>query len=239
MQHKAAMQFHFKFVCALAGAALFIAPTLADAAPKKDEHHSGRSFHLSSSAGQLGAQVMVISDNLRRYFGAPKDVGVLVDSVEPGAPAAKAGLRSGDVITGLDGQAIATPLDIFRALSAHKKGDKVKVEVVRGKKKKILEALLDGSSALRMHWSWGYADASPFGKDHSSFNDPFGPKQLFSPETPFARGHFLDPFELGGGHPFAKGFPFKAQEELQEKVRDLEKRLRHLEQGRAPRKSKK
>ena len=47
---------------------------------------------------RLGVQLLPLSDQLATYFGV-KD-GVLVASVEADSPAARAGLKAGDVITG-------------------------------------------------------------------------------------------------------------------------------------------
>jgi putative serine protease PepD len=58
-------------------------------------------------------------------------VGAQVTSVEPGSPAARAGLRRGDVITSVGGRAVADPSDVSKAIDAHKVGDKVKLEVER------------------------------------------------------------------------------------------------------------
>ncbi len=65
------------------------------------------------SRGRLGAKVMTISEDLRNYFGAPKEQGLLVDSVLSDSPAAKAGLRSGDVIIAVQDQAISETWDIM------------------------------------------------------------------------------------------------------------------------------
>jgi S1-C subfamily serine protease len=51
-------------------------------------------------------------------MGIIGDGGLLVRSVDPNGPAAEAGIRAGDVIQQIDGQALATPDDLRRALAA-------------------------------------------------------------------------------------------------------------------------
>jgi serine protease Do len=55
---------------------------------------------------RLGIEAMDLSQQLGEYFGAPDGQGVLVSAVLPDTPAAKAGLKAGDVITKLDGDAV-------------------------------------------------------------------------------------------------------------------------------------
>jgi membrane-associated protease RseP (regulator of RpoE activity) len=56
---------------------------------------------------------------------------VLVSRVEEDTPAAKAGLRAGDVIIAVDGKGISERGDIAEALSDHEPGDRVAVKIVR------------------------------------------------------------------------------------------------------------
>ena len=57
-------------------------------------------------APRLGIEALDLSEQLGEYFGAPDGQGVLVSAVMPDTPAAKAGLKAGDVITKLDGDRI-------------------------------------------------------------------------------------------------------------------------------------
>ena len=57
--------------------------------------------------------------------------GAEVGEVTPGGPAAKAGLRAGDVITSVDGRRITEPDDVASAISSKKPGDEVEIEVRR------------------------------------------------------------------------------------------------------------
>ena len=55
----------------------------------------------------------------------------MVDQAEPGTPAAEAGLKSGDVITKLNGQEIKDAADLTRHVGAMKPGDKAEIAYLR------------------------------------------------------------------------------------------------------------
>jgi putative serine protease PepD len=57
--------------------------------------------------------------------------GALVQSVVPGGPAAKAGIRKGDRITTIDGQTVVDPSTLSSAIALKKPGDKVAVQFDR------------------------------------------------------------------------------------------------------------
>ncbi|MFZ0590764.1 MAG: M20/M25/M40 family metallo-hydrolase [Bryobacteraceae bacterium] len=73
------------------------------------------------------------------YFGSIPDFGssehgVRFSDLRDGSPAAKAGLKAGDVLVEFDGKAIQNLYDFTYALRAHKPGDVVVVKVMRGGK---------------------------------------------------------------------------------------------------------
>ena len=107
------------------------------------------SFHMSFSVGKgrLGVSVLGISPELRAHLGAPVERGVLVNTEAPISPAAKAGVRVGDVIVAVDGAAADSALDITDAMSDRKKGDTVAIEVIRDRKPVALRATLDDDPA--------------------------------------------------------------------------------------------
>jgi predicted metalloprotease with PDZ domain len=86
----------------------------------------------------LGVSLVDLTDELREHFGAPKDTGVLVSSVEDGSPAEKAGIRVGDIIVGIDGKDVESSRDLRRSLREKKEGDTVRVEVMRGRARQTL-----------------------------------------------------------------------------------------------------
>jgi putative serine protease PepD len=57
--------------------------------------------------------------------------GALVQDVASGSPAAKAGLRVGDLVVAIDGKAVQSYSDLGARIRAHKPGDKVTLKVVR------------------------------------------------------------------------------------------------------------
>ncbi len=87
---------------------------------------------------RLGVELMPLSDGLAQYFGVTG--GVLVSSVEGDSPAGRAGLKAGDVITAIDGQAIERPVDVTDRLRRADQGASLEVRVTRDKQQLTLKA---------------------------------------------------------------------------------------------------
>ena len=81
--------------------------------------------------GFLGVHLIEMTPELRRHMGAPEDAGVLIGKVEPGSPAEQADLQVGDVLTVIDGNAVATPFDVTLRISPKKDGEPVNLTVWR------------------------------------------------------------------------------------------------------------
>jgi serine protease Do len=79
---------------------------------------------------RIGVSTMALTKQLADYFGVTD--GVLITSVSEDSPAAKAGLRAGDVVTAIDGEKVDSPGDISRILNSKKEGD-VALTVIRNK----------------------------------------------------------------------------------------------------------
>jgi S1-C subfamily serine protease len=77
----------------------------------------------------LGVEIVSPSqaDSSLGGYSAPSDSGAVVANVEPGTPAADAGLASGDEIVAIDGRTVDSPTTLKTILKAHKPGDHVKV----------------------------------------------------------------------------------------------------------------
>jgi S1-C subfamily serine protease len=84
-----------------------------------------------SYLGLAGAN-QPVGRRIARHFSLPNVAGVRVESVEPGAAAAAAALRPGDVIVALKGQAVDGIDDLHRVLTADLIGVPVEITVLRG-----------------------------------------------------------------------------------------------------------
>ncbi len=106
---------------------------------------------LRFSRNFLGVRVQSMTEDLRAYFKAPRGRGLLVSRVEEETPAAKAGLRAGDVIIAVGGKGISDRSDIAEALSDHEPGDKIAVKIVRDGSEKTVEVEIAERPAPRRH----------------------------------------------------------------------------------------
>jgi serine protease Do len=101
-------------------------------------------FNFDVAGGQagrrLGVTVNELTDQLAEYFGAKE--GVLVTSVTEGSAASRAGLKAGDVITSVNGQATRSREDLTRSLRDAEKAE-LTIAVVRDKKESTVKATID------------------------------------------------------------------------------------------------
>ncbi|MCC2660617.1 MAG: signal protein [Arthrobacter sp.] len=80
----------------------------------------------------IGLGLAEITEPIANELGLPDTRGALALSVPEGGPAAKAGMRAGDVIIKLDGDEVASPEDLLAALRSKSPGQTVTVEFRRG-----------------------------------------------------------------------------------------------------------
>jgi serine protease Do len=71
---------------------------------------------------RIGVSTDTLTKQLADYFGA-KDGGVLITSVTDNSPAAKAGLKAGDVITAIDGEKVDSSGDVSRVINKKQEGE--------------------------------------------------------------------------------------------------------------------
>jgi serine protease Do len=76
-----------------------------------------------------------------KSLGAPH--GVVIEGVEPGSPAEKAGLKGGDVITSVNGQPIKTGNDLVNPIAQATIGSKVKLSFIRDRTQKETTATVE------------------------------------------------------------------------------------------------
>ncbi len=84
--------------------------------------------------GFLGVNIRNLDEDNMRAFGLKDMSGALVESVEPGQPADKAGVQHGDVIVKVDDRDVVTTQDLISYVSAKNPGSHVKLTVIRNGK---------------------------------------------------------------------------------------------------------
>jgi len=99
-----------------------------------------------ASHGRLGVTVQDLNQNLAESFGLKRPDGALVAQVAPGSAAAAAGLKAGDVITHVNGEALPRSGSLSSVIGMSAPGEKVKLTVWRDQKALDIEAKLGGAT---------------------------------------------------------------------------------------------
>jgi serine protease Do len=81
--------------------------------------------------GYLGATIGPVTPELAQEFKAPDTSGALVQDVSPGGPAAKAGLKPGDIIRKFNGQTVGDSAELLAMVASTNPGTPVSLEVLR------------------------------------------------------------------------------------------------------------
>lgn len=118
-------------------------PPAAPRAPRPPAPPSpARPFELMlrSSGGRLGVALESLTEGLNDYFGVKS--GMLVRSVTADSPAAKAGVKAGDVLTRVNGSSVEDASDVGSALANLEDGAEVSLEIVRDRKPQTVKAKL-------------------------------------------------------------------------------------------------
>jgi len=94
--------------------------------------------------GRIGVQIGVVSRQVAETLGLGKPVGALVQGVQAGLPAEKAGIEAGDIITKVQGKAVDRYSDLPRLVGMVKPGEKVQLQVFHdGKYKDVTADVVD------------------------------------------------------------------------------------------------
>lgn len=101
--------------------------------------------------GWLGVSIQPVTEDLAQSFGLNRAQGALVSDVVPGSPAAKAGVRQGDIITSFAGKEIKSVQQLQLTVANTPVGSPVEIEVLReGQKKKLTVAPASADSAAAL-----------------------------------------------------------------------------------------
>lgn len=92
--------------------------------------------------GRIGVQIGPVSKEVAESIGLGKPQGALVNSVEAGAPAEKAGVEAGDIIVKFDGKPVEKSSDLPRMVGSIKPGTKSTLTVFRRGSTKDLSVVI-------------------------------------------------------------------------------------------------
>jgi len=95
----------------------------------------------------IGVGTSTVDQAVGQQFSLGVTAGALVQSVQKGSPAEKAGIKSGDVIVKIGTMDVTSVEDLFSAIRSHKVGETVPVVVVRNKAKITLNVTLASDAA--------------------------------------------------------------------------------------------
>lgn len=91
----------------------------------------------------LGAKTDLVTSDIARSLGLERPQGALVTTIYPGSPAARAGIREGDLITAVGGQAVNDPAGIGYRIATARPGEAVEVAVLRNGRSQTLRVRLE------------------------------------------------------------------------------------------------
>jgi Do/DeqQ family serine protease len=95
--------------------------------------------------GLLGVNIYNVTPDIAQLYGLGDAQGALVSQVIEGSAAEKAGIRTGDVITSINGQTVKSNAELRLAISQLRVGQSVDVGIIRDGKPRKVTALIEDS----------------------------------------------------------------------------------------------
>ena len=92
--------------------------------------------------GYLGVQIQPMTDDIYDALGVDRGKGELIAGVEPGGPAAKAGIKQGDLVLKVDGKDVTNEQSLSYLVANVKPGETIPFEVLRDGKRMTVRATL-------------------------------------------------------------------------------------------------
>lgn len=124
-----------------------------DVPPPPEIFHSDR---------RIGVQPLDLTPELRVYFGAPDDAGVMIARVEKDSPAERAGLKVGDIIIRAGGEKIDESSALILAVSKTPPGLSINLEILRDREREEFDVHADHNRGKNRFIRFGARDDEPF-----------------------------------------------------------------------------
>ncbi len=147
----------------------------------------------------------------RTYLGVvteKAEEGVRIKEITKGSPAEKAGLQINDIITKVEDTKLNNSQDLYDAIVKRKAGDEVKIFYKRGKKDKVVRAML--------------MEKKEEGNMSFTFSGPNGSKVFTIPEPPSPPDSPIPPFPPEELNEWRENFSFPRHQKLGLKIQDTE-----------------
>jgi serine protease Do len=124
------------------------------------------------SHGYMGIGISDVTPENSKFFDLAKSEGALVTQVEPDSPAAKSGLKNGDVIVGLDGKPVSDSGSLQVETGQKRPGTTVHLDIIRNGKQETVAVTLEamgsrdkvantGQESGKPRWGVGLQDLTP------------------------------------------------------------------------------
>jgi len=99
--------------------------------------------HGKVQRGRLGVYIQSVTPDLASSFGLDTPRGALVAQIDPKSAAARAGLKSGDIVLKIDGKEVKESEEMPRLIGDKQPGSKIALEIWRDGKSREITAVLD------------------------------------------------------------------------------------------------
>ncbi|MEM5473414.1 Do family serine endopeptidase [Hoeflea sp. AS60] len=127
----------------------------------------------SVERGWLGVQIQPVTSDIAESLGLASAEGALVNDPQKDAPAAKAGIEAGDVVTAVDGETVKDPRDLAKKIGAMDPGKSVEITVWRNGKSENIKVEL-GTLPTEMAAASSDTEQAPSTPQAEATLDSFG-----------------------------------------------------------------
>jgi serine protease Do len=100
--------------------------------------------------GYLGVQIQPVTQDVADAMGLSNAQGALVAAVSDDTPAARAGVKAGDVVTAVGDQTVKSPKDLSRLVADLSPGDKEKLSLMRDGKSMDVDVTIGGNDSGKL-----------------------------------------------------------------------------------------